>query len=256
MAKKQQGIQSVEIGMRVLKALASTFEEMNLKSLSAAAGMSASTAHRYLVSLGRAGLVEQNPVSGRYGLGVQALEIGLAALGRIDSVKIGTAAQAEVRRRVDVNLLLAVWGTHGATVIRWEEASQPVTVNVRVGSVMPLLTSATGRGFVSWRHDAHIAKLIAAEVTQRQKQGLPPIDVEEIRTEAHKHGLARVHGDLMTGIAGLAVPLLAHDGNALMMLTAFGVQGVFDAQWNGPVANALRAVAAEANRRLGPPVLK
>jgi DNA-binding IclR family transcriptional regulator len=256
MAKKQQGIQSVEIGMRVLRALASTPQEMNLKSISAAAGMSASTAHRYLVSLGRAGLVEQDPVSGRYGLGVQALEIGLAALGRIDSIKVGTAAQAELRKRVDVNSLLAVWGTHGATVIRWEEASQSVTVNVRVGSVMPILTSATGRGFLSWRNDALIVKLIAAEAAQRQKQSLPPVDVDEIRAEARKHGVARVQGHLMTGISGLAVPLLAPDGTALMVLTAFGVQGVFDAHWNGPVANALRAVASEANRRLGPPMLK
>jgi DNA-binding IclR family transcriptional regulator len=254
MAKQQQGIQSVEIGMRLLKALSTSREDMSLKNLAAAAGMSASTAHRYLVSLGRAGLVEQDPVSGRYGLGVQALEIGLSALGRIDAIKVGTTAQAELRRRVDVNCLLAVWGSHGATVVRWEEASHPVTVNVRVGSVMPLLTSATGRGFLTWRNDAQVAKLAAAEQAQRKKQDLPPIDIDEIRREGRKHGLARVLGELMTGIDGLSVPLVAHDGNAVMVLTAFGVQGGFDAAWNGTVAEALRTVAATANRRLGPPV--
>jgi DNA-binding IclR family transcriptional regulator len=254
MAKTQQGIQSVEIGMRVLKALASTPTDMNLKTLAEAAGMSASTAHRYLVSLGRAGLVEQDPATGRYGLGLQALEIGLAALGRIDAIKIGTAALSKLRSQVDESALLAVWGTHGATVIRWEEATQPVTVNVRVGSVMPLLTSATGRAFLAWRHDTQIAKLVAAEMSRRHKQALPAIDPEAVRAEAHKRGLARVEGEMMPGIAGLAAPILAHDGSALMVLTVLGAQPKFDARWNGPIAHALRAIASEASRRLGPPV--
>lgn len=251
--KQQQGIQSVEIGMRVLKALAAMSAEASLKSIAAASGMGASTAHRYLVSLGRAGLVEQDPVTGHYGLGIEALEIGLTALGRIDAVKVGTAALTQLRSEVDASVLLAVWGTHGATIIRFVEASQPVTVSVRVGSVMPLLTSATGRAFLAWRQDAQAGKLVADEQAQRAKQKLPPIDVDAIRSEARKHGLARVEGHLMAGISGLAAPILAHDGSAVMVLTAFGTQALFDARWNGSVADTLRRIAADASRRLGPP---
>ena len=102
--KQQQGVQSVEIGMRVLKALAAMPADASLKRIAEASGMGASTAHRYLVSLGRAGLVEQNPVSGYYGLGIEALEIGLTALGRIDAVKIGTAALTQLRSEVDASV--------------------------------------------------------------------------------------------------------------------------------------------------------
>jgi DNA-binding IclR family transcriptional regulator len=251
--KQQQGIQSVEIGMRVLKALAAMPSDASLKSIAAASGMSASTVHRYLVSLGRAGLVEQDAVSGHYGLGIEALEIGLVALGRIDAVKIGTAALTQLRSEVDVSALLAVWGTHGATIIRFVEASQPVTVNVRVGSVMPLLTSATGRAFLAWRQDAQVRRLAAAEQAQRAKQKLPAIDADAIRREARKHGLARVEGHLMAGISGLAAPILAHDASAVMVLTAFGTQASFDASWSGRIAQTLRRIAGDASRRLGPP---
>lgn len=253
MAKKQQGIQSVEIGARVLKALASLPADASLKNIASAGGMSASTAHRYLVSLGRAGLVEQDAATGHYGLGIGALEIGLTALGRIDAVKIGTAALTKLRSEVDANALLAVWGTHGATIIRFVEASQPVTVSVRVGSVMPLLTSATGRAFLAWRDDAQIRRLVSEEQARRAKQKLPRVDVNGIRKDARKHGLARVEGHLMAGISGLAAPILAHDGSATMVLTAFGTQPVFDARWNGSIAETLRNIASEASRRLGPP---
>jgi hypothetical protein len=39
-----------------------------------------------------------------------------------------------------------------------------------------------------------------------------------------------------------------------MVLTVLGAQPKFDARWNGPIAHALRAIASEASRRLGPPV--
>ena len=80
------------------------------------------------------------------------------------------------------------------------------------------------------------------------------LDADAIRRDARKHGLARVEGHLMAGISGLAAPILAHDGSAAMVLTAFGTQPLFDARWNGKVAQTLRAIASEASRRLGPPV--
>jgi hypothetical protein len=58
-----------------------------LKDLAAAAGMSAAKAHRYLVSFQRLGLVTQDPRSTRYDLGPAALQLGLAALARLDPVR-------------------------------------------------------------------------------------------------------------------------------------------------------------------------
>jgi DNA-binding IclR family transcriptional regulator len=148
MAKSQRGIQSVEIGLRVAKVLADSPGALQLKELAARAGLSASKTHRYLVSLARVGLVQQ--VDGRYDLGGMALDFGLAALARIDVVRMASPALASVRDQTGATTFLAVWGYNGPTIVRWEESSQPVTLNVRVGSIMPLLTSATGRLFAAF----------------------------------------------------------------------------------------------------------
>src|SRR5690348_7719291 len=81
------GVQSIEVGMRLLTALAEAGGEKGLNALAAAAGMPPAKAHRYLVSLTRSGFVEQDAATGRYALGTQAVWVGLVALGRTDIVQ-------------------------------------------------------------------------------------------------------------------------------------------------------------------------
>ena len=62
----KHGVQSLEIGMGLLRAMVDGQRAMMLKEIAAAANMPASKAHRYLVSLIRSGLVEQDPMTSRY----------------------------------------------------------------------------------------------------------------------------------------------------------------------------------------------
>ena len=45
---------------------------------------------------------------------------------------------------------LTVWGTHGPTVVRLEEPNHPVHIMMRVGFVMGMLETATGRIFAAF----------------------------------------------------------------------------------------------------------
>ena len=54
----QRGIQSVEVGGQLLRALAHHGRPMALKDLAREAGMTPAKAHPYLVSFGKLGLIE------------------------------------------------------------------------------------------------------------------------------------------------------------------------------------------------------
>ena len=136
---ERQGVRSVEVGLRLVKLLAERAQPLALKELAAGTGMPAAKAHRYLVSLIRAGLAEQDRESGRYRLGPLALDFGLSALRQLDVLKFGGEALAELRAAIDETVMLAVWGNKGPVVARWEESSHPVATNVRAGWVMPLV---------------------------------------------------------------------------------------------------------------------
>src|SRR5260221_336383 len=65
-AKRQRlGINSLEVGLRLAKVLGEHGLPLALKDLAAKAAMPPAKAHRYLVSLIRAGLAEQDRESGR-----------------------------------------------------------------------------------------------------------------------------------------------------------------------------------------------
>ena len=104
----QSGIQSVETGGALLTALVASGAPMMLKDVAAAAGMPAAKAHRYLVSFIRVGLVEQDGTAGRYELGPLALQMGLAALGRLDAVRLSAPVLVSLATEFGVTAAAAV----------------------------------------------------------------------------------------------------------------------------------------------------
>jgi DNA-binding IclR family transcriptional regulator len=254
--RRPQGIQSLEVAGRLLHALLRSGQPMMLRDLAAAAAMPAAKAHRYLVSFQRIGLVEQDPVTGRYDLGAGALELGLAALGRIDPIRLATPLVSQLTAELDATVALAVWGTRGPTIVRWEDSARDINVHLRAGAVMPLLSSATGRAFAAWMPDATLAPILAPELERARRAERHDVPAtrdafERMRADIRRHGIARVKGQLLPGIHALSAPVFDHRGAMVLALTALGHAGAFDADWDGATARQLQAAAAGLSHRLG-----
>jgi DNA-binding IclR family transcriptional regulator len=255
MAKAQRGIQSVEIGLLVARRLGEAPGSLQLKELAARCGLSPSKTHRYLVSLARAGLVRQ--VDGRYDLGIAALELGLAALARIDVVRAASPALATVRDRTGETTFLAIWGHNGPTIVRWEESSQPVTVNVRVGSIMPLLTSATGRLFAAFLPAEQTKAMLRKETqTLSKRKGATSArrtlnEFHRLQTKIRSTGLSPADGTQLASISALSAPIFDVDGRLVAVITSLGSRGDFDCSFEGTPAKTLLAVTREVSAALG-----
>ena len=91
---------------------------MALKDLALAADMSPPKAHPYLVSFGKLGLIAQDSASGHYGLGPLAMQLGLISLQQFDPIRLATARLPALAEDVGQTVAIAVWGTHGPTIVR------------------------------------------------------------------------------------------------------------------------------------------
>jgi DNA-binding IclR family transcriptional regulator len=256
LSKERAGIQSVEVGFTLLDVLSKAPGPLMLRDLAAAAGMSAAKAHRYLVSFQRLGLVAQDGASTRYDLGPAALKLGLASLSRLDAVKLARERVAGLREEIGHTVALAVWGNHGPTIVHWEESPQAVTVNLRLGDVMPLLSSATGRCFAAWLSRDAITPLLKEEIARAQRQGREDVpatlaDARALLEEVRARGAARVVDTLLPGIVGFCVPVFDSDGHIALGIVALGPRGTFDAEWGGAVDLPLRATARQLSSDLG-----
>ena len=254
--KERAGIQSVEVGFALLDALSKAPGPLMLRDLAAAAGMSAAKAHRYLVSFQRLQLVAQDDASTRYDLGPAALKLGLASLSRLDAVKLARRRVTELLDVVGHTIAIAVWGNHGPTIVHWEETAQAVTVNLRLGDVMPLLSSATGRCFAAFVAKEAIAPMLKDEIARAQRQGRKdmPTTLAQARAlldEVRQRGVARVVDTLLPGIVGFCAPVFDGDGHIALGIVSLGPTGTFDAAWGGAVDRPLRAMARQLSQDLG-----
>jgi len=249
----QIGVQSVEVGMHVLVTLAGHGGEMALGELASAAGVAPAKVHRYLVSLIRSGFVEQDPRSGRYALSSQSLRVGLVALRRLDIMEVATIALYGLRDRIDETVLMAVWGTHGATIVRWLEASRPITVNLRAGSIMPLVSSATGQVFGAFGQTALVAPVLERELADSERSGVAVTraEAEALFQKVRARGFGHVAGQMLAGVHAVGAPVFDHQGELALALTALGANGGFDDLENGLIATSVRHAARSLSARLG-----
>ncbi len=256
MEKERAGIQSVEVGFALLEGLAQARAPLMLKEVAAAAGMSAAKAHRYLVSFQRLGLVTQDNRTSRYDLGPASLKLGLAALTRLDPVRLARERMPALLEALQHTVALAVWGNHGPTVVHWEESAQAVTANLRLGDVMPLLSAATGRCFAAYLPQELTQDMLDSEMQRARQTGrsdlpLTQKDLRAMLAEVRAHGTARVVDTLLPGIVAFCTPVFDSSGHLVMGITTLGSVATFDPDYGGAIDARLRATAQQLSADLG-----
>ena len=256
MDKERAGIQSVEVGFSLVEALAQARGSLMLKDLAAAAGMSAAKAHRYLVSFQRIGLVAQDERSSRYDLGPAALKIGLASLARLDPVRRARERMPALMQEINHTVAIAVWGNHGPTIVHWEECAQSVTANLRLGDVMPMLASATGRCFAAWLPREQTAALMAPEIERARKAKrsdlpLTATEIDAMLAEVRARGTARVVDTVLPGIVAFCTPVFDSSGHIVAGLTTLGSIATFDPEYDGAIDRPLREACVQLSSDLG-----
>lgn len=257
--KERAGIQSVEVGFALLDVLAQAPGPLMLRDLAGAAGMSAAKAHRYLVSFQRLNLVVQD-ANTRYELGPATLRLGLATLSRMDAVKLARERLPHLMDQTGQTMALAVWGNRGPTLVHWQETPLVAPVNLRLGDVLPILSSATGRCFAAFMGQGGVADkalpMIEAEMALARKLGRTDLptnatQLQAMLKETRLQGLGRVVNVMLPGISGFCAPVFDADGHLALGVVSLGSSATFDTEWQGAVAQPLREFAHLLSADLG-----
>lgn len=245
---EKQGIKSIEVGTRLVRALVRAREPLSLKDLAAAACMHPAKAHRYLTSYIACELVQQDLATKRYFLGEMAFEIGIAAINRYDPVSRAVSLQRILRDRLDKTTVLSVWGTHGPVTMGVQESSQPVVMTMKLGATLPLLSSAAGLIFAAFMPSVIVSRFIEHELETgggAMPEAASAAELQSLLDTVRKQGFAVNRGYLTHGVEAVAIPLLSHAHEVIAVISILGPRYSIDKMMADQTIDLLCSLARE-----------
>ncbi len=258
LTSKQQGVQSFELGMHIFKDVIRLNRAFTLAELSASTGISLSSTHKYCVSMIRLGLLSRDG-RGRYKLGpfLYSLTNPDARLDRVQV--IAGNALPELVNTIGETSFLSIWTHSGPMAIKVHEADKIFSVRVVRDRAFPITNTCAGRIFGAFLDREMVSPLVEAEFSRMKEErklskravaGLRR-EFEDRMTEAKRRGLSRTTGERHPGVNSVSAPIFDQDGRLLLTITAFGPQVSCSASWEGPVAKAVGAFAAQITGQTG-----
>jgi DNA-binding IclR family transcriptional regulator len=146
----------------------------------------------------------------------------------------------------------AIWGETGPTVIAMEESDRVVTMNVRIGTVLPLSTTAIGRLFLAFLHQAVTQRFLAAERRAMPAAKLPSEkQLEQLLKLIRAERISITYGALMPGVDAMAAPVFDYRGELIAAVCAVGRFEGMNARSEAHVRRSLASAAAELSKQLG-----
>jgi DNA-binding IclR family transcriptional regulator len=207
--KNQGGVQSLEIGLSILDVLIDRNEPMMLKDIAEAMQMHPAKCHRYMVSLIRKNYARQLN-DGRYGLGIRVNALSHNGVSSNNILERLTHAANEIKDILNCGVQIAKWFSEGPIIIQSVEPDSPISIITRIGSRMPLTTSATGQLFASYQPDEIVQPLVMAEWhTSDAAEDMAGKwqNFTQLQANIRTHGYATVTGDMVMGINAVTIPV-------------------------------------------------
>ncbi|MDA0708510.1 MAG: IclR family transcriptional regulator [Proteobacteria bacterium] len=245
----RKGVQSIEIGFSILAVLQQSTKPLPLKTISERSELAPSKVHSYLVSFCSLDIVIQHSDTGYYSLGSFALKLGLSYLDQFDLFSTSKPIMERLAEDIGETIFLGVWGNQGPSIIHRVDGPQSQTVlDIRVGSVFPLIRSSLGRIFAAHMPKSTIKPILQKEVesnirTGQYKEDIENpqnlIDVYKMLDKVHADGFSRCRGGLLYDFTAMSVPIFDYAGSIAASLTMIGLRGSLDDEIEGRPAQAL-----------------
>lgn len=139
---------TLERGLAILQFF-KTAHETHIQDLADALGLSRSTTYRLVERLRELGFLEMSTVSGKLRLGLESMQIGVAALQSTDVMQIAPEFLKRLSEQADASANLAVFDVDRMVLLYREQGTHAVTVSARLGSHRPMQASSLGKAYLA-----------------------------------------------------------------------------------------------------------
>lgn len=246
MVESKQGIQSVELGIKMLKVISEN-SPLSITEISNLCDVSKSKAYRYLISFLKTGFLKRDE-NLKYSLGNELTLLGIRALGDMDLDKISESYLRQLRDDINETVAIILWGERGPFFLRWEPSQNHVNIGIHQGSQISVTRSAAGKLFAAYLPREKTKLLIEEELNyDRQKIESFYNEVERVK----KVGLAYTQDTLIPAISALCAPVFDRHGEITASLLTLGFTDKLDISENSSIAKKMKKSAEALSKELG-----
>lgn len=215
-----------------------------------ALGVARSTGYRYLQSLLKRSLVEED--AGRYRLGPRVFELARVARAGFGLVEVARPAMVELAEETHHTVLLTRRsGTH-AVCVDAVESSRPVRISYRVGHVTPLNAGAAAQVLLAWEDSRVVDEVLRGAEWARftDRTITDSATMAERLKRIRARGMAIAQGELDPDIVGVAAPIFDSNSTVRAAVSIAAVSSRYQSKRAREYEVAVRRTADRISERL------
>jgi len=159
-SKSPYHVQVLDRALAALEVLASRESECSLAELCTTLKLNKSTVHRLMMVLEQHRVVDKNPDSGRYRLGLKLFEFGSKALGAVDLRRHAKPYLDRLQREFRETVFFCILDDGQVFYIEKIESQQSVRTACSVGSRAPAYCTAVGKAMLAELPDTEVSEVV------------------------------------------------------------------------------------------------
>jgi DNA-binding IclR family transcriptional regulator len=252
-SKSPYRVQVLDRALAALDVLAGSSTECSLLELCTTLKLHKSTAHRLMMVLEQHRLVDKNPDTGRYRLGLKLFEFGSKAFGAVDLRRYAKPYIDRLQRELGETVFFCLLDDGQVLYIEKIESQQSVRTACTVGSRAPAYCTAVGKAMLAELPDPEVNEVI-------RRWGLKAITPNTITTASglkselraiRSRGYAIDNEEKESGLRCVSAPVRSESGKLLAALSVSGPAFRVTKERVPEIGKAVMQAAGELSYELG-----
>ena len=217
-------VPAVDKAIQILELLKSERREMTISEIARASGVHKSSVQKLLVTLAEHGVVERDPLSLRYSLGITLAEYGRIALDNLDIRRKAKPFLNALSEYSGETAVLAVLNGTKMVMVDKKEPLVPIRASPFIGMRFPATATSNGKVLLAWLPESRVDEIIKGEGLPAQTKNsiTDPVAFRAELALTRERGYASDFGEWNEGGSGVSSPVFSRKGQVIATLSIVG----------------------------------
>lgn len=229
--------------------------EVGIRQTATALNLSPSNAHQLLGSLLAQGIVQRDPNSGRYSLGLELLRWAHLILGRMPLRTVALPRMHALVEACNETVFLGVYNQTRREMMFAAnvEATHPLRYIIELNRWFPVTAGASGLSILAFLPDSEIDSILKTTklIAHTPNTIINPRQLNSELSAIRKRGYAISRGQREAGAVGIGAPIFGHDACVVGDLVITSPEQRFDRAKADTLGKLVRSHAELITKDLG-----